>query len=151
MPDSLIRTLTVILLALVYLFFVRVVAAVWSEVREPKQRRPAAEPTEPRRRRSRTDGPPVLTVAEPSALAGLRFEIAGEATIGRAPGCLVRLDDPTVSQLHARLFLQERQLLVEDLGSTNGTRLGDVTVTGPRVVARGDRLAIGGVVLEVGS
>lgn len=45
-------------------------------------------------------------------------------TIGRAPGNDVVLDDPRVSSHHARLIRTENGLVVEDLGSTNGTSVG---------------------------
>jgi pSer/pThr/pTyr-binding forkhead associated (FHA) protein len=54
-----------------------------------------------------------------------------------------------VSQLHARVFTRDGQLLVEDLGSTNGTYLNRAKVAGPMVMQKGDRLQVGNTVLEV--
>lgn len=70
-------------------------------------------------------------------------------TVGRAAGCQVTLDDTYASQLHARLFLRDGQILVEDLGSTNGTWLNRQKVTGPMVMQRGDQLQVGSTVLEL--
>lgn len=44
-----------------------------------------------------------------------------ETTIGRAPECDVFLDDEGVSRHHAKIIRQDRQLILMDLGSTNGT------------------------------
>jgi len=70
-------------------------------------------------------------------------------TVGRAPGCGVSLQDTTVSQLHARVFRRDGRLYVEDLGSTNGTFVNRVPVSAPVPLNRGDRLQVGGTVLEV--
>ena len=61
----------------------------------------------------------------------------------------VTVDDTYVSQLHARVFTRDGQLMVEDLGSTNGTYLNRVKVAGPMVMQKGDRLQVGNTVLEV--
>ncbi len=44
-----------------------------------------------------------------------------ETTIGRAPECEIFLDDEGVSRHHAKIIEQEGQLILMDLGSTNGT------------------------------
>lgn len=69
--------------------------------------------------------------------------------MGRAPGCGVQLVDPTVSQLHARVFRRDGSLYVEDLGSTNGTWVNRSPVTGPAALRRGDRVQFGSTVVEV--
>jgi pSer/pThr/pTyr-binding forkhead associated (FHA) protein len=51
--------------------------------------------------------------------------------------------DAEVSARHARLFVQERRLLLEDLGSTNGTWLNGVRVLAPTPVREGDVLRCG--------
>ena len=82
-------------------------------------------------------------------MAGRTYPLADELTVGRAAGCQVTLDDTFASQLHARVFSREGQLLVEDLGSTNGTYLNRQKVQGPQVMRRGDRLQVGNTVLEL--
>jgi pSer/pThr/pTyr-binding forkhead associated (FHA) protein len=57
--------------------------------------------------------------------------------------------DSTVSQVHARLFRQGGKLWVEDLGSTNGTWVNKVKVSSPVALRRGDRVLVGGTMLEV--
>src|SRR3990167_495355 len=43
-----------------------------------------------------------------------------ETTIGRAPECDIFIDDEGVSLQHAKVIRQEEQIIVMDLGSTNG-------------------------------
>jgi hypothetical protein len=160
MSEQLLNILKLCLLALVYLFMLRVLRAVWAEV-TPKPanaltgrraRRAAAPvvaaPAPPRGRRGK--GPPAELVAvEPADQAGRRYPLGDEITVGRAAGCQVTVDDTYVSQLHARVFSRDGQVMVEDLGSTNGTYLNRSKVSGPMVMQKGDRLQIGNTVLEV--
>lgn len=89
----------------------------------------------------------VLVVEAPAASSGREFLIAGEATIGRAPGCAIVLNGDYVSAHHARLFERDGRVWVEDLGSTNGTLLNGRRVRRPVAMRAGDRLKIGDVVL----
>ena len=68
--------------------------------------------------------------------------------MGRAAGCQVTIDDTYASQLHARVFLREGQVYVEDLGSTNGTYLERTKVTAPTPVKIGVPVRIGKTVVE---
>ena len=161
MSEPLLNILTLCLLALLYLFFLRVLQAVWAEVNGPRQRAPkgrrraaAAAPAmagaaaaSTRRRKSGT--PTVLRVIEPESERGRSFPLADELTVGRAAGCHVTLDDTYISQLHARVFRRDGRFLVEDLGSTNGTYLNRAKVSGPMPMSSGDRLQVGSVVMEL--
>ena len=90
-----------------------------------------------------------MIVAPPQA-KGPVFSLGAELTIGRAPGCAVSLaSDNFVSHVHARLFLQDHEYWVEDLGSTNGTLVNGRKVTGAVPLRRGDRLQVGRTVLEL--
>ncbi|MFP5254422.1 MAG: FHA domain-containing protein [Acidimicrobiia bacterium] len=153
MPDQLLNLLKIFLLLLLYLFFLRVLRAVWAEVNPPKRvEAPPAKPRKDRGRRAATGrkhGPPALRIVAPAELKGRTFEVGDEATIGRAAGCQVTIDDSYASQLHARVFLRDGQIYVEDIGSTNGTYLNRKKVTGPMVLQRGDQLQIGNTILEL--
>ena len=151
MSDQLLAIPTLCLLAVLYLFFLRVLFAVWTQVRTPKARElaPAAAKRGSRTRRTTAAQPDRLVVREPVELAGTEFRLGDELTVGRAAGCQITLDDTYVSQLHARVFRRESQYLVEDLGSTNGTYLNRRKVAGPMVIAPGDRLQVGNTVLEL--
>ena len=54
---------------------------------------------------------------------GRTYPIHGVTGVGRAPECDLRLDEPGMSRLHARLLPTDDGLLLEDLGSTNGSFL----------------------------
>lgn len=163
MPESLLRILQFLLLALLYLFFLRVLRAVWAEVASPRDLAAGAGPAPGR---GRTGGareripaakgaPGRLKVVEPAERKGHAFDLAEELTVGRAAGCQVRVDDTYASQLHARIFRRDGQVFIEDLGSTNGTYLNrrgtknKEKVAGPLALKLGDRLMIGKTVLEV--
>jgi pSer/pThr/pTyr-binding forkhead associated (FHA) protein len=155
-PESLLTILKFCFLALLYLFFIRVVRAVWTEVSPPKAvTTPAAAPAGRTTRRDRAVGgggkrPAArLRIVEPAKLKGQTFDLADELTIGRAAGCQIPLDDSYASQLHARLFRRDSEILVEDLGSTNGTFLNRKKVDSPVPIRKGDRLQVGKTVLEL--
>ncbi len=157
--QNLLKVLEVFLVALVWLFFFRVIRAVWVEVRPPKARLAAPDvqiglPQEAPSRREKGKGRGRrgtlrLTVVEPEAQRGESFELADELTIGRAPGCGVHVDDSYTSNLHARLFRNDGVLWVEDLGSTNGTWVNGERADGVMRLQRGDVLQVGSTVFEV--
>ncbi len=153
MPDQLLNLLKIFLLLLLYLFFLRVLRAVWTELNPPKQVEAPARAKRDRGARratgSRKHGPLALRVVAPPELKGRSYPLGDEVTVGRAAGCQVTVDDTYASQLHARVFLREGQVFVEDLGSTNGTYLNRRKVTGPMQLQRGDKLQIGNTVLEL--
>ena len=153
MPESLLTILKFCFLALLYLFLLRVVRAVWAEVAGPRAARPApgAAASAPARRRERGPAKGVLRlrVVEPAAQRGRAYELADELTVGRAAGCQITLEDTYASQLHARVFRKDGQLFVEDLGSTNGTYLNRKKVTAPVALRKGDRLQVGKTVMEL--
>ncbi len=73
----------------------------------------------------------------------------GEVIVGRAPKAGVALPDGEVSRQHARLLVEEGRVQVEDLDSTNGTRLNGELLRGLTELHPGDRLAIGAHVLKL--
>jgi pSer/pThr/pTyr-binding forkhead associated (FHA) protein len=161
-PSPALRFLDYVFLALLYLFLLRVVRAVWVELREPRlvpmtpapvsvANAPAPVATGPAGGRSRSS-PRKLVVVEPDDARGASFALDGELTIGRAPGCAVALPSDTfVSQMHARVFRRGDEYWLEDLGSTNGTLVNGRKVDRavPVPVRRGDRVQVGRSVLEL--
>ena len=150
MSEQLLTILKLCLLVLLYLFFLRVLRAVWAEVKAPKKvEAPPRRAKRETRRATRKAAPIQLAVVEPAAQQGRTFPLGQEVTVGRAAGCQVTLDDTYASQIHARLFARDGQLFVEDLGSTNGTYLNRKKVQGPMVMERGDKLQVGDTVMEL--
>jgi pSer/pThr/pTyr-binding forkhead associated (FHA) protein len=150
-PDSLLQILKVCLLAVLALFFLRVLRAVWAELKPPMAVAPpvAASPAAAAAG-SRPATGLRLKVLEPAATRGQSYDLSDELTVGRAAGCGVALLDTTVSQLHARIFRgTDGRLWVEDLGSTNGTFVNRKKVSSAVPLRRGDRLQVGTTVLEV--
>jgi hypothetical protein len=63
--------------------------------------------------------------------------------VERAPGHEFKLEDPFASSRHARISTEGQVVVIEDLGSTNGTYLNDKPLTGPQPLHKGDRIRIG--------
>ncbi|WP_225410895.1 FHA domain-containing protein [Stigmatella hybrida] len=66
-----------------------------------------------------------------------------EITIGRQEGNTIRLTERNVSRRHARLLRQNGRVVVEDLGSSNGTRINGERISGQSAIKDGDLLQIG--------
>ena len=67
----------------------------------------------------------------------------GEHILGRDPDAQILLDSPGVSRRHARLTVMADRAMIEDLGSKNGTFVGDVRVEGSRALGDGDTIGVG--------
>jgi pSer/pThr/pTyr-binding forkhead associated (FHA) protein len=74
-----------------------------------------------------------------SALISLR---AGKVYIGRSPQCELAISDPAVSRRHARLWINPVQIVIEDLGSSNGVLINGERIQGPRELRAGDTIRI---------
>ncbi len=84
--------------------------------------------------------------------SGARLGVGEEPLeIGRESGEEGRLgDDPELSRRHARLSSFEGgRLLIEDLGSTNGTMVNGDQIAGPTVLSAGDTITLGDTTLRV--
>jgi hypothetical protein len=73
---------------------------------------------------------------------GVAYDLDDGATLGRGD-VEIRLEDPFASSRHARISRQGRTVVIEDLGSTNGTYLNEEPLTGPQPLHHGDRIRIG--------
>lgn len=112
---------------------------------------PAPAPGGPGPRRG---GPPLPTrlVVVGGSLAGTTVNITSgqQVTMGRAHDSTIVLDDDYASSRHARLYPDASgQWIVEDLGSTNGTFLGQTKLNAPTVAQIGVPIRIGKTVLEL--
>ena len=172
MTDQVLNILKFVLLGLLYLFFARVLWAVWSEVRTPTRRpivgaprqvpppgavAPVAPPAARRKqaKQSRKQAKAGkgrasrLVILEPSSRRGMSVALNGEVTLGREPGCTITIDDDAyVSQHHLRVYDYDGQPMLEDLGSTNGTYHNGAKMTGAKLLHPGDRIQVGTTVIE---
>ncbi|WP_298458884.1 FHA domain-containing protein [uncultured Cellulomonas sp.] len=99
---------------------------------------------------TRRDAAPSRLVVTEGPLTGTTLPLTSSAIlIGRAPSCTLVLDDDYSSSRHARLYPEGGQWFVEDLGSTNGTFLGQARVDRPTPVAPGASVRVGKSVLEL--
>lgn len=84
---------------------------------------------------------------------GLAFAKAaldeGECTLGRHSSCQVHVPDPSVSDKHARVYKGDQGVLIEDLGSTNGTKVNGKLISAPTRLAEGDRISLGETKLAI--
>ena len=160
-------TLTLIrvaFLAVLWLFVIAAIGVVRTDLsgsagtRPRAARRPpqapraarAAKPAKPAKpQRARRGQPHVLAVTAGS-LKGTTIDLSEQQiTLGRANDATLVLNDDYASSRHARIFPQDGQWIVEDLGSTNGTYLDRQKVTRPTPVPAGVPIRIGKTVLEL--
>jgi len=146
-------------LAVLWLFVIAAVGVVRTDLfgqgRQGRQRRrqrkppPVKPPRQPRAGRPGRGTPQRLLVTA-GGLAGTSIGLTDQQiTIGRANDATLVLNDDYASTRHARLFPQDGQWIVEDLGSTNGTYLDRQKVTQPTPVPPGVPIRIGKTVLEL--
>lgn len=89
-------------------------------------------------------GSPKLRVANAAGLrTGSAYDLSEGATLGRGDSADIRLEDTFASSAHARLVAQGDVIVLEDLGSTNGTYLNGEPLRGPQPLHVGDSIRIG--------
>lgn len=175
--EDLLGVLKYAVLALLYLFFARVLWAVWSEVRAPKPGQgqhglqhgmppggpldptakapfPVAiqQPKGPKPKAKRTKGVAGsrLVIVEPKARKGSAYGVETEITAGRNETCVITIPDDTfASGLHARVYRDAGSLYIDDLGSTNGTFVNGRRITSATALSVGDSIQIGQTIIEV--
>jgi hypothetical protein len=86
--------------------------------------------------------PRLVVDSVPGLTPGMAYDVSSGATLGRGD-VEIQLEDPFASSRHAHLVRQGAMLVIEDLGSTNGTYLNDELLRGPRPLHAGDRVRIG--------
>jgi pSer/pThr/pTyr-binding forkhead associated (FHA) protein len=108
------------------------------------------QPPKPLRPARPGRGTPRFLVVTEGGLAGVSIDLADQQiTMGRANDATLVLNDDYASTYHARIFPQDGQWFVEDLGSTNGTYLDRQKVTRATPIPVGVPIRIGKTVLEL--
>ena len=146
-------------LAVLWLFVIAAIGVVRTDLlggpsattRRGKTRQAQApRPGRPSRAPRPGRGSPRILVVTAGALKGTSIDLAQQQiTLGRANDATLVLNDDYASSRHARIFPQDGQWIVEDLGSTNGTYLDRQKVTRPLPVPLGVPIRIGKTVLEL--
>jgi hypothetical protein len=89
-------------------------------------------------------GAPRLRVLTAAGLRdGSAYDLSDGAVLGRGDQADIQLEDSFASSQHARLDPQGDVMVLEDLGSTNGTFLNGEPLRGPQPLHAGDRIRIG--------
>ncbi|MEO6712943.1 MAG: FHA domain-containing protein [Mycobacteriales bacterium] len=158
MPQLVVLIIKLAFLALLWLFVLAAIRTVRLDIfgprvpraaRKASRERAAPPAVAPRGGKPKGRAPRELLVTA-GALAGTRVRLDGSPiTLGRDGGSTLVLTDDYVSNHHARIYSTGDRWLVEDLGSTNGTYLGDAKVTGPTPLNPGSPVRIGKTVVEL--
>jgi len=135
MPALFLNVLKIIFLLLIYVFLWQVARSMRSHV-------------SPTVRRSTKSAREIVAVRS-DTLAGQRFALDRPKVIGRSNDADIIIDDSYASEFHLRVGVQEGEVMLSDLGSTNGTYLNGRRVTVPTVIAKGDAIQIGKTIFEV--
>jgi pSer/pThr/pTyr-binding forkhead associated (FHA) protein len=154
-------TLTLIRVAFLAVLWLFVIAAIGvvrtdlfgtaaAKVRRGRNAQPPRQPQRPPKPTRNARNTPRFLVVTEGALTGMSIDLTDQQiTLGRANDATIVLNDDYASSRHARIFPQDGQWIVEDLGSTNGTYLDRQKVTRPMPVSVGMPIRIGKTVLEL--
>jgi pSer/pThr/pTyr-binding forkhead associated (FHA) protein len=82
-----------------------------------------------------------LVVDDGATIGTRRF--GRRVLVGRAPSADIRIGDPRVSRLHARIEMRDDGVYVEDLGSRNGTSVDGDVISGSRRLVAGQEIGVG--------
>ncbi len=132
-PAQLLLVVRILLAIALYLFLGWLLYVQWQDLRESRSILDAA--------------PGARLVAVDGISPGIYFALDTLNEIGRAADNTIMLDDETVSSHHARIFYHGGQWWLEDLASRNGTDVNDLRVEEPLVVAYGDEIRFGRVLM----
>ncbi len=141
-------------LAVLYLFLMWVAWSLLRDLRRGREGAPRAERIAPQDATGvhaaaerfgepgELEEPRLLVEQAAGHESGIAYDLTEGATLGRGD-VEIRLDDPFASSRHARISREGHVLVIEDLGSTNGTYLNEQPLTGPQPLHDGDRIRIG--------
>lgn len=142
-------------LAVLWLFVIMAVGAIRTDMftqRRPKARggdKRAERPAGGRSRRESRKEPQNLVVVD-GPLKGYTLPLSARPiVVGRASDATLVINDDYASGHHARFYSDDGKWYVEDLGSTNGTYIGNQRLNRAVPLAIGQPIRIGKTVLEL--
>lgn len=154
MSELTVTALRLGLLALLWAFIFSIVGVLRSDLygaRVLTGDRRVATPREEQRAKARAvrRGPTHLAVVDGS-MRGITVPLSDAGVlIGRNPECTLVLSDDFASGRHARVYVEDGQWFIDDLGSTNGTFIGPNRIGQHVPIGEGAHIRIGTTVLEV--
>lgn len=133
------------LLAVVYLFILRIFYFIITDLRHLSNTGDAGE----EQRDAGIGAELVVTDSKMSAFKpGDVVRLGRETRIGRGKNNDLKISDNFVSHNHARIIFREQNFFLEDLNSINGTYINGVRVREPLLLKSGDSLKIAGVTFK---
>jgi len=132
MSGAVVLTLRLLMAAAVYMFLGWALWTIWQDVRREGQK--ASDHRFPAIR---------LEVRARNRLLVSQTFSKPEIILGRSPDCDIPILDNTASAQHIRLSYHHRQWWVEDLNSTNGTKLNREKLSLPTVLTSDDEILCG--------
>lgn len=136
MTEFVLTLLKLVFIALLFLFVWQIARAVGSHLGGFE-----------RQRRSRPGSEVVFVRSE--SQSGQDFTVEDVVVVGRSDQADVFLDDSYASEFHLRFSLIEGDLVLQDLGSTNGTYVNGRRIATPVSLNKGDAVQVGRSVMEV--
>jgi pSer/pThr/pTyr-binding forkhead associated (FHA) protein len=135
-PAFFLNLLKILFLGFLYLFLWQIARSISAHLAPQTARRGTMRNAE-------------VVVVRSDTLSGKRFTVGPATVIGRSPDADIVIDDPYASDFHVRLGFQDGEVMVHDLGSTNGTYVNGRRVTVPTTLGKGDSVQVGKTILEV--
>lgn len=142
-------------LAILWLFVLSAVSVIRTDVfgarsTAPKKSKASTATKKPAKKSKRLRGKPKQLVIIDGPNQGQSVPLGSEPILlGRGTDAAIRLNDDYVSTRHTRFATNGEQWFVEDLGSTNGTYIGNQRVTSPTPIAVGVSVRLGKTIVEL--
>ncbi|MEI2715322.1 MAG: FHA domain-containing protein [Nocardioides sp.] len=138
-------------LAILWIFVMSAISVIRSDmfgarVPEGARNQPRTKRAKPSRRRS---SPSQVVVVDGGNVGEHAKLDDAPLLIGRGSDAAIKLDDDYASTRHARIAWSGEDWCVEDLGSTNGTYVGNARITQPTPLQLGTQIRIGKTILEL--
>ncbi len=90
-----------------------------------------------------------LTIIRPDAPTEIRSFLPGSYVIGRSPESDIHIETALISRSHARITIKERECVIEDLGSSNGTFVAGEKISAITILRLGSKVMLGPVSVEI--